>query len=209
MKKATPGRKQQRNVLKQSGPSAAALVVAVARGDWDAEAAIIKKYGPALMYILQREVRDQSVAQDLYQQSFLIVIQRLRKRGLDEPDKLAAFLLGVARHLVKAYRRGAARFLEAPDVIQNMEDQAPSPYEQASHSQELKSVRAAIQRLSVPRDRDLLTRCYLMGEDKEIICEALGLDSRQFNRAIHRARLRLKKEICIAWSSEPEACCNG
>lgn len=44
--------------------------------------------------------------------------------------------------------------------------------------------------LSVPRDRELLRRFYLLEHDRDQVCAALGIDPGHFHRVIHRARQR-------------------
>jgi len=43
------------------------------------------------------------------------------------------------------------------------------------------------------RDRELLFRFYIAEEDKERLCEELGLTSLHFNRVLFRARQRYKE----------------
>lgn len=184
---------------REVGLNASDLVAAIANGGRAAETALVNRYGPALQYVLLREVGDRDLAEDLYQETFLIVITRLRTRGLEEPDKLAGFLVGVARHLARAHRRGEKRRAAMPPVPEDIADSSPSPCECAIRAEEAKAVRAAIARLPVNRDRDLLRRRYLIEEDATISCDVLGLDSRQLNRTIHRARARLREELARMW----------
>ncbi len=177
--------------------SAAALVAAVVSGDRTAEAELVEKYRPGLTYVLGRKIADQAVVDDLSQESLLIVIVRLRSRGLEQPEKLGAFVLGVARRLAKAHRRREARYANVPEVFDRAEDGSLSPPERAARSQEAKIVRDAIARLPVPRDRYVLTQRYLVDQDKSLLCAALGLDPQHFDRVLHRARTRLKKEVEI------------
>ena len=47
--------------------------------------------------------------------------------------------------------------------------------------------------LTVDRDRQILERFLVYEEDKDDICEDLGLDTVQFNKILHRARKRFKE----------------
>jgi RNA polymerase sigma-70 factor (ECF subfamily) len=45
------------------------------------------------------------------------------------------------------------------------------------------------------RDRTVLSRFYIADDDKDRICEELGLSSLHFNQVLFRARERFKKLI--------------
>jgi RNA polymerase sigma-70 factor (ECF subfamily) len=174
-------------------PSPAKLAEAIANGDADAERALIVKYYEGVSYILHREMRDRPTADDLCQETFRIVIERLRKRRLAVPDKLAPFIVGVGRKLLQAHRRASSRLLWRTGVIEEIEDATPSPLEHAVCLEEQRLLRRAIESLAVARDRELLTRCYLLEQDKDEVCQALALDRKQLNKAVSRARSRLCK----------------
>jgi RNA polymerase sigma factor (sigma-70 family) len=182
---------------KRASFSPAKIVAEIAAGNREAESALVKEYGPALRYILRRELQDRACADDLYQESFRITLERLRKRSLEQPEKLAAFLMGVARLLVQAHRRGVAgHAVSSSDALEEIADSAPTPLELVIRSEQATSLRAAIERLDLPRDREILQR-YLLDQDKETICNALGIRIDHFNKMIYRARLRLMKRFGI------------
>jgi RNA polymerase sigma factor (sigma-70 family) len=183
--------------FKRAPFSPAKIVAEIAAGNRAAESELVMRYGPALHYILLREVHDPACADDLYQESFRITLERLRKRGLDQPDKLAGFLMGVARLLVRSHRREAAeRAATSSNRVEEIADSEPTPLELVIRSEQASSLRAAIERLDVPRDRELLQR-YLLDQDKETICHALGIRIDHFNKMIYRARLRLMRRFGI------------
>lgn len=172
--------------------SAAQLAEAIAKGDAAAEEALVVKYAEGLRYILRRETRDSATADDLCQETFRVVLERLRKRRLADPDKLASFVIGVARKLLQAHRRASSRLLVQPGLLEQIEDAAQTPLEAAVRSEERRLLARAIEKLSVARDREILARCYLMDQDRQEICAALKLDRSQFNKALSRARSRLR-----------------
>ena len=174
-------------------PSASELAEAIANNDADAEKMLVGKYSERLLYILKRETRDSSTAEDLCQETFRVVLERLRKKRLAAPDKLAPFIIGVARKLLQAHRRASSRLALQSTLVEEVQDAEEAPFEQAVRLEESRLLRRAIQNLTVARDRELLTRWYLADEDKEKVCEALGLERSQFNKAISRARSRLRK----------------
>ena len=173
--------------------TAAELAQAIAEGDTAAETALVLKYSEGLLYILRREARDGATAEDLCQETFRIVLERLRRRRLAEPDKLASFVIGVGRKLLLAHRRLSARLSFGHDTLEDIEDDGTTPLEHVARGEQRRLLAFAIGRLAAPRDRELLTRYYLMEQEKDEICNALRLEREQFTKAISRARVRLRK----------------
>lgn len=175
---------------------ASELARAIRRGNADAERQLVEQYRPGVLYILQREGVDRDSTDDLAQETFRITIERLRGRGVQHPEKLAAFVVGITRRLLKAHRRLGGRLHRAPlEALDQLIDPAPAACDEAIRAEEAGAIRAAIQGLPVPRDRELLMRRYLLEEDNCSICRALGLTLRQLDKVLYRARLRLKRKL--------------
>lgn len=170
------------------------LVARIGGGDRSAEAAMIDRYGRGVLYLLRRRTRDPDLAQDIRQETFRIAIEKLRGAPLEEPERLAAYLRGVAVNLVSASWRKRARQATTPDsdAIERMPDESSGPFDDLSRERVGSAVRALLDELPVARDREVLIRLYLEDEDREVICAALGISSSHFNRVLFRAKQRFK-----------------
>lgn len=171
------------------------LVRRIAAGDAAAEAALVERYSRGLLYLLRRQGVSPELADDLHQETFRIVIERLRKRELDDPAGLAGFLRGTARNLVIAeHRKAARRKTDAdPEGLEQAVNPAPGQLQTVLLDEEADIVRRLIRELPTARDQQLLMRFYVAEEEKESICSDLGLDSLHFNRVLFRARGRFKE----------------
>lgn len=67
---------------------------AVAR---DEEAELCRRFGRRLVYFGRRRLRSEDRARDLAQDTLLLTLEELRAGQVREPDKIGAFILGVAR----------------------------------------------------------------------------------------------------------------
>ena len=170
------------------------LVCRIVQGDTAAEAKLVERYSRGLLYMLKRTTGNPAQAEDLHQETFRIVLERLRHRGLEEPEKLTAFIHRTARNLFIADHRKVARrqTQNDEDAISVLADPAPSQLGQVLDKEEAGLIRQLILELKPDRDRQLLLRFYLAEEDKEQICADLGLSSLHFNRVLFRARQRFK-----------------
>jgi RNA polymerase sigma-70 factor (ECF subfamily) len=174
---------------------AADLVRRIAAGEETAEGELVERYRRGLLYLLRRLGALPDLAEDVEQETFRIVIERLRRGGLEDPAGLAPFLRGTARNLLIAERRKTARRRTWGDTGELAEAVAPAPSQLQSVlvDEEAEMVRRLIGELPTDRDRQLLLRFYVGEEDKESLCADLGLESVHFNRVLFRARQRFKE----------------
>jgi RNA polymerase sigma-70 factor (ECF subfamily) len=170
------------------------LVARIGRGERPAEAELVRRYERGLLYLLKRQTGDLELALDLRQDTFRIAIEKLRTEALNEPERLTAYLRGVALNLLIAHRRKNLRRATTADseAVEAAADQRGGPFEDVSAEQVRHAVRLMLQELHTPRDREILTRLYLDEEDKDSICASLGVDSIHFNRVLFRAKQRFR-----------------
>ena len=174
---------------------AADLVRRIAAGDAAAEGALVERYRRGLLRLLRHLGALPDLAEDLQQETFIIAIERLRHRGLDDPAGLSSFLRATARNLWIAERRKLERRQTWGDSGEIAAAVAPAPSQLQSVllDEETRIVRKVIGELRTDRDRHVLFRFHVGGEDKAKICADLGLDSLHFNRVLFRARQRFKE----------------
>ena len=171
------------------------LVASVQRGDRAAETELVERYGRGVMILLRARTRDPQLAQDLYQDTFERVLEKVRSGDLRNPDALQSFVQHIAanmatEHYRKAQRRGELDTADPDDIV--LESPVPLPEQVVMQEQRLAAVRAAISSLPTPRDRIILQRYFIEHHSRDAICEDLKLDVPHFRRVVHRAMQRLK-----------------
>jgi RNA polymerase sigma-70 factor (ECF subfamily) len=176
------------------------LVREIGAGARGAEQRLVERYGPALLYLLKRKTRDLQLALDLRQDTFRLVIEKLRAGGIEQPERLAAYVRGVAVNLCIAVQRKEYRRATTADseTVEATAADAPGPFEAVSAEQQGRALRQLLDELPTPRDRDILLRTYLAEEEKSSICQSLGIDSEHFNRVLFRARQRFRELLVRA-----------
>lgn len=174
---------------------AAHLVRRVRQGDAAAERELVQRYSRGILFLLKRLTRDPVLAEDLHQETFRVVLERLRSRGLEDGSGLSPFLQGTARKLyLNDSRKRRRRQTEAAgDDLPDQHDPAPSPLDTTLQQEHSLLLRRLLAELRPERDRHILYRFYLAEEDKDAICRDFGLSGLQFNRVLHRARGRFKE----------------
>jgi RNA polymerase sigma-70 factor, ECF subfamily len=172
------------------------LVTRIASGDRGAEAQLVERFAPGLMVLLRRRLRSPASrgdVEDLCQEALQVALRALRAGQLRDPERLAAYLAGIARRVRLPGPRLFWRRTVPMDELPDFPDLAHRSAErQAMASEEARLVRAALLQLG-ERDREVLSRYYLEDEAKERLCEELGLTSSQFDVVKHRALKRIAR----------------
>ncbi|HTQ80488.1 MAG TPA: sigma-70 family RNA polymerase sigma factor [Thermoanaerobaculia bacterium] len=192
-------------------PSAAFEPAELARrihqGDPGAEEELVRRFSGGVLYHLRKMTGDRALSEDLHQDTFRIVLERLRRQELEDPSRLAGFILGTARNVAlgdlrKRTRRGDAPL---PETGFEVPDPTPGQLGRVLREEEDGVIERLLDSLGTERDRQLLLRFYVAEEDREQICADYGLTFPQFNRVIHRARQRFKELLVAAGLGRPNA----
>ena len=167
----------------------------IAAGDEAAEARLIDRFGRGLRYMLLRLCGDPSQADDLYQETFRVVLEKLRRGDLREPEKLAGFVRGIARNLwVGATRKRRRRGDPAPlDAVPEPVDPSTGGLGRVLREEDRQRVRQILGELRSERDREVLYRFYIAEEPRAAISRDLGLAEKQLNVVLFRARQRFRQ----------------
>ncbi len=140
-------------------------------------------------------VRDFSLAQDVVQDTFLIVTRKASQ--FDPKTNFVAWAYTIARYEALAAMRRLARPALAEETLQVLfAQQEPGVSEHA-----IEVLRACMERLT-PNVRRMINLRYEQALKPAEIARLLGWSSNAVSVAICRARLELRK--CIQWSRRTE-----
>ena len=89
--------------------SDAELAALVASRETRAEAALFARFAKRVELYGRKHLRSQPAADDLVQQVMLIVLEAVRAGRVEDPTKLASFVLGTCRNVTWDLRRTAGR----------------------------------------------------------------------------------------------------
>ena len=181
--------------LAEERRAAARIARDVHEGNPAAESELVERYSKGLRYLLIRRIGDEELARDLLQDTFCIAFAKLREKELENPERLAGYLRGIAvRVAMNAGRRRSREPLAMEvEAVERIPDREPRQFEHVSSEQTLAAVQKLLKSMPVARDREILTRFYVQDQDKQEICSALDLDSLHFNRVLFRAKRRFRK----------------
>jgi RNA polymerase sigma-70 factor (ECF subfamily) len=175
--------------------SGADLVSRIMAGDQQAEADLVERYNRGVKIIIRLKVGDAAIAEDLYQETFCLVLEKIRRGEVREPEKLAGFVCSVARNLaVGHFRRPAWREVSiGAEETTSLPHLGPTQLEGLLRKEKIELVRQVLNEMPNQRDIQVLFRFYIAEEEKDKICADYGLTSSQFNLVLHRARERYRE----------------
>ena len=177
------------------------IVAAALTGDRQAESRMLVALRPGVLAVLRFGAFHRWVdAEDLTQETLHIVVERVRARTIEDPRRVFSFAASTARNLALNAARKALRQQTIVDsdlvdeLAQNLEmEQSELSDTDDRHLAE--AVVAMLEELPTERDRQMLTRFYLDGVDKQQLCRELSLSPKHFDRVLMRARSRLRTII--------------
>jgi RNA polymerase sigma-70 factor (ECF subfamily) len=173
------------------------LVQRIQSGDSEAEALLVEQFSRPVQLLLARHTRRRADADDLFQETFRLALEKLRAGDLRQPQKLPGFLASLARNLaIEIYRKAGRRKTDTGKETEMASlGQGAGQLGEVLDDEKAMLVRRVMADLRNDRDRQVLYRFYLAEEDKESIASDYDLDSLQFNRVLHRARQRYKDAL--------------
>lgn len=170
--------------------SSSDLVYRIQEGDAAAESELVARFSKSVASMALRLTGDLSVAEDIFQETFLLALETLRKGEVRDPDRLGGFLRALTTRLsMKRLKRDSRRRVKEAE-LDAAADLSPSENDRFKHR--LHNAFALLDKLSSQRDRQLLFRFYIAEEDKEQIRSDLGLTIPEFNMVLFRARRRFR-----------------
>lgn len=179
---------------KQDQAIAVDLVSRILAGDKSAEKELILQYHRSLLYVLHRKDKHAIHIEDLAQDTWTIIIAKIRAGKIKHPKQLASFILQTGKYLQVMSFRKEERLRPDPDIhLDLLIDPTQSPQLELEKKLNAKIIRRLINELPTARDRELLIRFYIEEESIEWICKDLELSNVHFHRVLYRARNRFKK----------------
>ncbi|WP_281559790.1 sigma-70 family RNA polymerase sigma factor [Thalassomonas sp. RHCl1] len=181
---------------------ARSLVARILNGEAAAETEMVQRYNRGLVFMLNHRARNHALAEDLAQETWRIVIEKVRGGDLKDPSKLAAFIVQTGKNQLLMIYRGShhKKTTTEVDTAQSL-DPASQPQLIIERYNTALIVRKLVDEMKTPRDRELILRFYIKEEEKQQICQDLGLNELHFNRVLFRARQRFKQ----LWNEYVEA----
>lgn len=168
-----------------------ALVDKIRAGNQDGMEELYNLFAKGIRYYFYRQLGSQDL-EDKIHDTFLIVVQAIRRGDLREPERLMGFVRTIVRRQVASHIDRAVTIRREETSLEPttpLPDRKESPEESAISGQEMEIVTRTLRGLST-RDREILTRFYLQEQTQAQICKEMKLTDTQFRLLKSRAKAR-------------------
>jgi RNA polymerase sigma-70 factor, ECF subfamily len=185
----------------QAGPEDRALIERLQRRDPQALAELYDRYGRAAYSLVLRIVRDKAIAEDLVQETFLRVWNRVHSMDT-ERGAIGPWLLAIARNRAIDYLRSSAG-RERNAVELDESDHAPLYREMEAEiliSDQARRVKAAMDKLA-PNYRTVMELAYFEGLSQSEMSVKMGQPLGTIKTWVRTALQSLRDELGAAVSS--------
>ena len=169
----------------------ARLVERIRANDPEGMEELYRHFSKGVRYFLCRQLGVQEL-DDRVHDTFLIVVNAIRRGDLREPERLMGFVRTVVRRQVAAsIDQAVHRRREQVELDTNLTvaDGGGSPEERAITDEKVSLMESVLRSVS-GRDREILTRFYLYEQSQEQICLEMCLTETQFRLLKSRAKAR-------------------
>ena len=167
------------------------LVGRIQGGDESGMEELYKIFAKGIRFFLCRQLGPQEL-DDKVHDTFLIVVQAIKRGDLREPERLMGFVRTVVRRQVAGYIDEVVHSRREEMDIEmggRIPDRRSNPEQSLAFRQKVELMKNVLRELS-DKDREILTRFYLHEQNQEQICEDMGLSETQFRLLKSRAKAR-------------------
>jgi zinc protease len=165
------------------------------RGNTSAFEDLVRRYQSLVCSVAYSACGDLALSEDVAQETFWTAWRR--RASLEQPDRLRAWLCGIARNLAKDARRKwlrPAEVVEAGDALAGLSSAEPGPSEQAVSREEESLIWKAVARIPSAYREPLI---LFYREDRSVaeVAEALGLSEDAARQRLSRGRAMLREQV--------------
>ena len=157
--------------------------------DISAEGALYRLLAPRVRLYGLKHLRDEQAAADLVQDVLLMALERLRRREVREPERIASFVLGACRQTVIDQKRGRQRRQQLLDIYSDnlpQADAAPAPALDTDRLQHCLQ-------LLPERERTVLVMTFFDDSSADEVARATGITAGNARVVRHRGIERLRR----------------
>jgi RNA polymerase sigma-70 factor (ECF subfamily) len=191
MEKVTP---TEITATEQKDSDWSAVVGRIRDGDRSAEDELHQVFSRGIRFFILRQLGFESLEDNVHD-CFLAAVTAIQKGQVREPERLMGFVRTIVKRKIAqmismgVVERTPLCSLEQP-FVSHLSNAGANPEYLAIEKDRLEQARTVVTKLP-SREREILTRFYVMDQPKEQICEEMKLTETQFRLIKSRTKARL------------------
>ncbi|HEY3740206.1 MAG TPA: sigma-70 family RNA polymerase sigma factor [Bryobacteraceae bacterium] len=184
------------------------IIERIQAGDPTGAEQLVSVVSSGMRSTAQRSLRGAADVDDVLQAAFLEIFDAIGKGAIREPERLAGFIQIVvrrkARRAIRMLSQSRGRF--GGESAGELDRRAADPIDVDAgfeRDERMAALRNALLVLP-PREREILTRFYVSGEDRHKIQQEMGLSDTQFRLLKNRAKNHAERLTKTKMGKGPE-----
>ena len=170
-------------------------VNALRQGDPAIQAHFVDHFSPILLRAVSRKVRSAGQAREIRQETFRRVLTIVQSgRGIRQPERFEVFVIGVCNNVVRESYREQSRSVALSELEAEPVNNLPSAYALVQAREAREKVRRVLSQLGAI-DRTILKAVFLDNQDKDEVCQRLGVSRDYLRVLLHRAKEHFRIEV--------------
>ncbi len=171
----------------------------LASGDAFVEHHFSSYFGDLLLLKLRVRIRSPQLIEDIRQETLLRVLQIVRRKGVEHPERFGAFVSGVCNNVLRELVRGEMRH-ESSEAEFEPPDETVDLDAALITQQTRRQVQTVLDELPA-KDSEILRMLFLQDRDKADICGRFGVTEDYLRVLLHRAKSRFRKTYSKLYSA--------
>ena len=148
-------------------------------------------FGELIFIKLRSRKYAREAIEDIRQETFLRVVQAIRRKAIQDPRRIGAYVNTVCNHVAQEYRRADARHPLLEGDPPPLADTHPGADGEMMTRESQEEVRAVLRELS-DKNRLILTALYLEEQPLAELCRTFRVDSNYVRVLVFRARSQFR-----------------
>jgi len=166
------------------------LVTRIYSGETDGMEELYQLFSTAMRFHFARQLGSDELDNKIHD-AFVVVVQAIRRGELREPERLMGFVRTIVRRQVAAYIDRVVHTRSA-QIEFSGERRNDNPAEVVAFHRRAELINQVLAGLS-EKDREILTRFYVLEQSQDEICREMALSETQFRLLRSRAKARFRE----------------
>lgn len=172
----------------------AAYLERLAAGDPEIERHFSEYFSELILIKLRARQYARNVIEDVRQETFLRVLQALRRKGIREPERIGAFVNSVCNNVVLEFGRSGAKLTFTDEGASEVPDDRADSEQELVTREQAAQVRSVLSQMS-PKNRQLLSAVFLEERPNEEVCRQFKVDQNYLRVLLFRARAQFRQTM--------------
>ena len=154
----------------------------------------VEYFGELLRIKLRARQYSHHAIDDICQETFLRVLQAVRRDAIRDAQRIGSFVNSVCNHVMQEYGRAGTRFATPEEGVPDVADPRADSERYTADRERQALVRAVLDEMP-PRNRALLTAVFLEERPPAEVCSQMGVDANYLRVLLFRARKQFRDAL--------------